>query len=1341
MQESWIYSMNFNKFNLDQFVKTKLAQQVQQSQIGNFVKQKGAPAIISTVLKKILGKKDPVVVDGIDMGIQVEPGVIPVVYGHIGMSNTQFDLGQKPSDIDAEKITQEVKIVVGEGPIAGVSKLVNQGTIEFQLPGESKENLKQVIINDSFVVDPNTNVANFKDIKFEMTLGDGTTNKQTATITDFNPFLVEEADGVKIEAIDDPTNQKLLNDLGDVSAGKGENYVLFWNNDAGQWEAKSFNSLLNETGATYDGGAGGDGGTGGTAGNGGTGGTGGVGPADGLIKYTQHNPPPTHVETTGTLKTTTTITAPPSTGTSIVSGKGAPLRRLDESTPYFDTAIDFAEVDESTDSINITTFFPEGIYKELETVSKVVDGTITLCGTTRPISNSGNLNCLTPSVEVAPDGQSSTTNTRATGSVTVNVVLTTTLCGREFVLHETNYPVSFLKNGGYKHTEEFNITQMNAGSGEIVTGTAAGTQQTGSLDGTSNDCNSTDLQKFNFKDWSLSDYLSAYPNQIVSAANEVKVYAWIDNKDADDEFTISTNTYLYAVDVCKPIDDFEKKYSVGVTTATPFKLFKPDHGFLKHIADTETEPYELNQSRCYTEVITGSYSTTTPPTPLLVIDGSTTGSSGTTGTAGANGAAGSSGSSGTQGSVTVPAVPDVPFAEMSVDSSYSGDGVADTVTLPTVTVTNADASAANTLVISVDKGTVDVTTVQGSVSASNRNTAAMTLIGTKANLQTTLDSGLKFSSTTATTGDVTITFAISSSEGASESSRAIRSQAVTDYVAPSFTITVTGTSGKFKALVRGKLIMNTITASGTTSEIAEQIKVAINDYTTGTPDFTATRSTNTVTVTGPAGLGNSYNGIQPTNGALSPLLATTITAIAGGVSPSRITQPKQQTKNLKANFIPALAFTNPLTASDVSFAQVKYRPKQGDGETDLSELGFFVGGRNIESPSDNGFSFDTWRNTYNYSSFSAVDVIYANNPTGGVDNWSNNPAWVFFDYLTNTTFGLGDDIKLNAQQKYDTKTGIGLYKDIYDASLWASQSPIGGSIQKAARFNGLFYGAESKYEALQKIADSMFAKFVYLNGNPRLIFDGAAYSWTNSGYTNTPVIKKLVNQTNAAEISYQSGSIENIFNVVNVKWNNPDNLFKLEDVQYTNSSSITTYGRRETNIELTGCTSKQQALWYGAWLYETEAASSEIVTYIAGWDHFDVLPGDLILLNDTLRVDASTKGGRVATDNGDGTVTLDRDAGSGSIAITDSLGFTKTGTVSGTTATISTSNSETVSTGGGNVTFNADFANDAVWNTYSGTLYGNYRVIAIEESEDGIYSVTAQKHDPDKYTRIWANTV
>ena len=1293
---------NFN-FDLGQFVKTKVAQQIQQSQIGNFVKQKGAPAIISTILKQILGEK-PKAHEGVDMGQQVEPGVIPVVYGHVGMSNTQFDLGQKPSDIDPEFVTQEVRMPISEGSIIGVAKRLNDNEVSF-FTGDNTEHLKQVVINDSFVIDPSTNVANFKDIKFEITKGDGTSTKQTATITDYNPLLVELVDDVKIEALDDPTNTKLLNDLGDVQAGKGENYVLYWNNDAGRWEAKSFNSLLNETGATYDGGAGGTGGDGGDGGTGGGGGTGGVGPATGGIKYTQWNPPPVHVETEGTLKTTTTITEPPATGTTVVTGKGAPLRRTDQSTPYFSTDIDFAEVDEAVDEINVTTFFPDGIYKEIKTVATTVDGTITRCGTTRPIANSGNLDCddLTPAVTVAPDGKTSTTQTREAGEVRVYVVLTTTLCSREFVLHEFGYTVNARKIGGHKHTKSFKLSEMNAGSGAIVTGPNAGTQQIGALDGSEGDCNATDLQKFKFSNFTLQDYLDAYPDQIVKAANQVKVYAWIDNKfdgEDEDEFSISTNTFLHAVDVCKPIDDFEKKYSIGSNTETGYQLFKPDHGFQNYIAEPDTDPYELNKARCYSEVISGSFSTVAPPQPLIVDDGTVAGASGDAGSSGSSGSSGSAGTAGTQGSVTVPSTPDVPFAEMSKDSSYSGDGVADTVTLPKVTVTNADASASNTLVISVEKGTVDVTTVQGSVSASNRNSASMTLIGTKDNLQTTLDSGLKFSSTTATTGDVTITFAISSSEGASETTREIRSQAITNYEAPSFTITVTGTSGKFKCLVRGKLIMNTITASGTTSEIAEQIKVAINDYTTGVPDFTATRSNNVVTVTGPVGLGNTYNGIQPTNGALSPLLTTSISQIAGGVSPSRITQPKQTTKTLKAKFIPALAFTNPLTASDVSFAQVKYRPAQGDGETDLSELGFFIGGRDqIEEPSNIGVSFSAWESA-GYSS---------------TKGWSNNPAWVFFDYLTNTTFGLGNDIVLDAEQKEQ------LYADIYNASLWCKQNPTGNALQNAARFNGLFYGAESKFEALQKIADSMFAKFVYLNGNPRLFYDGQSFAFGSY----TPTIKKLVNQTNSAEIIYQGGSVDNIFNVINVKWNNPDNYFRLEDVQYRNATSIAKFGERETTIELTGCTSKQQALWHGAWMFETEQANSETVTYIAGFDHYDVVPGDLILLNDTLRVDTQTTGGRVSSVSGD-TLTLDRNAGSGSIAVMDQSGVMRTGTVSGTTATMSGSHG---------------YLEGAVFNTYSGTLYGNYRVVAIEESEDGIYAVTAHKHDPDKYTRIWANTV
>ena len=754
-------------------------------------------------------------------------------------------------------------------------------------------------------------------------------------------------------------------------------------------------------------------------------------------------------------------------------------------------------------------------------------------------------------------------------------------------------------------------------------------------------------------------------------------------------------------------------------------MFKPDHGFKQWLADTESHSYDLENNRKYTQFISGDFSSTGAPDPLVVQDGlESTGSSGSSGNGGAAGAIGSGGSAGTQGSVTVPSVPDIPTAEMSKDSSYSGDGVADTVTLPSVAVANADADAINDLTIRVTKGTISYVTKPSTVSEIGQGTSALTLTGTASQLQTTVDSGLKFNSTTATTGDVTITFYISSSEGNSRTTRTIRSQAVTEYVAPQFTITVTGTSDDFQCFVRDKKIMEAITPTGTTSEIAQQIKSAINSYTTSTPNWTATKSSNVVTCTAPVGLGASYNGEQPDDKANIANQPCSISTIFGGVSPSRVSQPKQSTKQLKGKFIPALAFTNTLDRSDVSFFQVKYRPEQGDGEATLSEIGLYVGGRDqMEEPSNiaTPLTFEQWK-TANYTS---------------TKGYSANTAWVFFDYLTNETFGLGKDIILNAAQKEQ------LYKDIYNASLWCSIAPTGDiSEAQASLFHGILYGAESKFEALQKIADRMFAKFVYLNGNPRLVFDANSYAWTSGSYTHVPEIKKLVNQSNSAEVTYQGGSIDNIFNVVNVKFNNPANYFRTEEVQYRNSASITKYGERETTIELIGCTSKQAAMYHGAWYYETEASNSETVSYIAGWDHFDVLPNDLIYLNDTLRVDTNTLGGRVVSDNGDGTVTLDRDAGTGSIAITDSFGVVRTGTVSGTTATISTSGQEVINISGGDpITYNADFANDAVWNKYSGTFYGNYRVIAIEESEDGIYAVTAQKHDPDKYTRIWANTV
>ena len=234
-----------------------ITQKVVHSFISNYINQKGVPKLSSNIAITKPGEKSSVA-DGIDMGYQMEPGVVPIVYGLVGMGSTQFDTGQKPSDDDPKYVVQGIKMPISEGPIFGLTYPTNGSVRDYSAAfygkrnnGDTPLNFQQVLINDKLVMEANE-VVNFRDVKCEMTLGDGAGVKQSGTIGSVNPLTNQE-----IEAYDDTTNTDLLNDLGDVEAGKGKNYVLFWNHEQDQWEAKSFNDLLNEAGATYDGGAGG----------------------------------------------------------------------------------------------------------------------------------------------------------------------------------------------------------------------------------------------------------------------------------------------------------------------------------------------------------------------------------------------------------------------------------------------------------------------------------------------------------------------------------------------------------------------------------------------------------------------------------------------------------------------------------------------------------------------------------------------------------------------------------------------------------------------------------------------------------------------------------------------------------------------------------------------------------------------------------------------------------------------------------------------------------------------------------------------------------------------------
>jgi hypothetical protein len=1333
----------FGNFDLGQFVKTELTKQVQKSFIDNHIARNGVSALSSSVSKKALNAKSKSA-DGIAMGEQLNGDFIPIIYGYIGMTNKQYDEGQKPSEVDTEKTTQQVRIAVSEGPIVGMGKPLNLYDFVTEGPSSAYRDfvLKNVVLDEQYVIHPVTGVANYKDLKFRMTQGEGNLNYTfNGKIEKHNPLISDGSDpDLDItDAANDTVNTNRLNDLTDVQAGKGENYVLYWNHATSQWEAKAFNTLLNQAGLEYQGGAGGSGGSGGDGGSGGRGGRGGIGPITGVpLKYTQFNPPPAHVITRGSeVETTTTVTeysAPATTDSSL----GAPLRKEGATDPYFTTTI--TDVDDNTNAVKFTFAAPDGIYKEIVTTTTVKNGEVVACGTERPITDSGNLNCLTPDITIADDGLSSVTKTRVAGTARVRIAITTELCGREFILDERVVSVSSLRNGFYSQTETIYLSQMNAGFGYLTDND--GSQQIGPIDPDATpDCDPSNPDSYNYSNYTLQDYLTTYPNQIMQAADTLTIYAWILEDEVENE--ISTPVYLQSVCVTDSMNVYESQYSTGETTASGYTLLQGQHheyGIAAFEGDTSNaNGYGLANERQVCDIANGSYGPDKNSEPLVVQDGNATGSQGDDGTTGTTGVTGTAGSAGQSGTATAPQADPIPSVESS-NSIYTGDGTSGVFTLSAVTVIHADPLENVTLTITIPSsaGDLDVQTVHGSVTAIGRNTHQLTLAGTKANLQPTLDSGLKFRSSTSAQGDIDIDFYISGAGGNSREIYKIRTQAQVEPVAPTFTITISGATGNIRCMTRqNEYIMNTVSASGTINDIAAAVAQEINDDNS-IPDWTATASGNLITVTGPTALGDRYNGIIPSNGATGGnLMAAFFTPIGGGVSGSRINQPTVNTTRManSKNFVKFGSYSNALNDVNVAWAEVVYRPEQDSGTSNLSEIGLVVIGRkNIQEPINDSFmTFDTWLG-YNFNHpVSAVTEGQSKNYT-----FSQNAAGHFYEYLTNTRYGLGSEIKLN---ELPYENWVQFHQDVYDAMAWCEDYGI--------KTNGIIFGQESKIEALQMIAAVFAGRFAYVNGYPRLLFEGQCYdhnythvdrtTGAQSQYTRTANLKKLVNQSSSANLVYSGSSLDNVFNKITVKYNDRGNYFKLKDANLEVAQNSADYPfdfDRETTIEYWGVGDERLAQFLAKQHFETERANAETVSYVAGWDHYDVFPNDIIMLNDSLRMDKQYVGGRVVSDNGDGTVTLDRDCGGGVIYVTDSHGNICTGEASGTTAQVSAGTGEVYNPETEQFeTVTGYFVEGSTWNMDANDD-NLYRVIAIEESEDGIYAVTAQKHDVDKYNRI-----
>lgn len=238
--------------------------------------------------------------------------------------------------------------------------------------------------------------------------------------------------------------------------------------------------------------------------------------------------------------------------------------------------------------------------------------------------------------------------------------------------------------------------------------------------------------------------------------------------------------------------------------------------------------------------------------------------------------------------------------------------------------------------------------------------------------------------------------------------------------------------------------------------------------------------------------------------------------------------------------------------------------------------------------------------------------------------WTDNPAWVFYDLLTNSKHGLGDYITSDYVDKW-TLYSIAQYCDqmVDDGN---------GGLEPQFTCNVQIQQPEDAYNVLLNLASTFRGMLYYANGTIHPVQTkptSPVFSFNNSNVIN-------------GAFSYSDSARNTRATVAVVKWVDPDNQYR-ESIEYVEDiDGILKYGYNEKQMTAFACTSRGQAYRLGKWTLETERYQTETVTFQTDLEGTFLRPGDNFAVYDNFRNNRTQAGRIVGIGTGRSVITLDR---------------------------------------------------------------------------------------------------
>ena len=327
--------------------------------------------------------------------------------------------------------------------------------------------------------------------------------------------------------------------------------------------------------------------------------------------------------------------------------------------------------------------------------------------------------------------------------------------------------------------------------------------------------------------------------------------------------------------------------------------------------------------------------------------------------------------------------------------------------------------------------------------------------------------------------------------------------------------------------------------------------------------------------------------------------------------------------------------------------------------------------------------------------------------------WTNNPAWVFYDVLTQPRYStLARRLKAADIDKWT----------LYQIAKYCDELVDDGFGGKEPRFVCNAYLSD-KRQAAELLTDlaSVF------RGLP--VWDGRRFSVVMDADADA-VAQYANSNVKDGLFTYSGAAFKSISTAVMVQYVDKYDGYRTKTEYVQDDEAVRRYGLNVRQVAAFGCDSRGQAARFGAWMLQTGLRQQDAVSFTVGREGLRHLPYDVVRImdNDYAGADFS---GRLKAVSGL-TVTLDRpvEAEIGSRFSVEAGGVLQTLEVMAKPAADRLELSAAPQAAAGDV-----------WVLQGRVKARLYRVVSSKENTaDGTFTVSALRHDPQKYGVVdgWA---